>query len=31
MAATHHGFNILKIPGANGTITMPAMRRMLSE
>jgi hypothetical protein len=22
MAATHHGFNILKIPGANGTITM---------
>jgi hypothetical protein len=22
MAATHHGFNILKIPGANGTITV---------
>jgi hypothetical protein len=22
MVATHHGFNILKIPGANGTITM---------
>jgi hypothetical protein len=22
MAATHHGFNVLKIPGANGTITM---------
>jgi hypothetical protein len=22
MAATHHGFNILKIPSANGTITM---------
>jgi hypothetical protein len=22
MAAMHHGFNILKIPGANGTITM---------
>jgi hypothetical protein len=22
MAATHHGFNILKIPGTNGTITM---------
>jgi hypothetical protein len=22
MAATHHGFNILKISGANGTITM---------
>jgi hypothetical protein len=22
MAATHHGFNVLKIPGANGTITV---------
>jgi hypothetical protein len=22
MAATHHGFNVLKIPSANGTITM---------
>jgi hypothetical protein len=22
MVATHHGFNVLKIPGANGTITM---------
>jgi hypothetical protein len=22
MAATHHGFNVLKIPGANSTITM---------
>jgi hypothetical protein len=22
MAATHHGFNVLKIPGANGMITM---------
>jgi hypothetical protein len=22
MAATHHGFNILKIPGTNGTITV---------
>jgi hypothetical protein len=22
MAATHHSFNVLKIPGANGTITM---------
>jgi hypothetical protein len=22
MATTHHGFNILKIPGANGTITV---------
>jgi hypothetical protein len=22
MAATQHGFNVLKIPGANGTITM---------
>jgi hypothetical protein len=22
MEATHHGFNVLKIPGANGTITM---------
>jgi hypothetical protein len=22
MLATHHGFNVLKIPGANGTITM---------
>jgi hypothetical protein len=22
MAAMHHGFNVLKIPGANGTITM---------
>jgi hypothetical protein len=22
MAATHHGFNILKIPSANGTITV---------
>jgi hypothetical protein len=22
MAATHHGFSVLKIPGANGTITM---------
>jgi hypothetical protein len=22
MVATHHGFNVLKIPGSNGTITM---------
>jgi hypothetical protein len=22
MAATHHGFNVLKIPGANGKITV---------
>jgi hypothetical protein len=22
MAATHHGFNVLKIPSANGTITV---------
>jgi hypothetical protein len=22
MAAAHHGFNVLKIPGANGTITV---------
>jgi hypothetical protein len=22
MAATHHGFNVLKIPGTNGTITV---------
>jgi hypothetical protein len=27
MAATHHGFNILKIPGTNGTITVRCNER----